>query len=548
MASSPFRRVPAIAAALAISLLGVAASAAPKDGQAEKAHTKAMEEAYLESRFDDAADVLQKAIDACGASGCAPKVKAKLFIDLGTVQAGGLGKHDAAVDAFVEALKLDKGAALDPDYVKKEIQKAYDEAKARPKDEPSGPAPSSGGGDAAELDHEPHGEQKVNTPLPIHVIVPEKVKVARVVVRYRDVGGDEVQEKELEKAGQAYRGNIPCEAAVKEGKLEYWIVAEDKDGEAVATKGSEKKPLSTEFKAKIEGKAPRWPGFAPPESCSKGTGRQCVDDSDCNAGETCSGTECLSSAEPIKPDDTDDEDDGGGDDLRRSWISVWVAPDLAMVSGDDVCSPSGQSENGFVCLRENGTRYQGTPTAGQANNVNFGFGLGPVRLGLAYDHLIGDNLTLGARLGWAFGGASATDDANVSFIPVHVEGRLAYYITKNPFASTGARPYVFLGAGLAQVDVPVDVEVLEDGEACEADDPEDFESPCNRELAGGGVEARRQTLTAYKQAGLGFAALGFGVAIAPADPVAIHLGARIGLTFPVVVPTIAPELAVAVGF
>lgn len=546
MARTHLRRVPAIAAAVAMFLLGAVAAAAPKDGQADKAHGKAMEEAYLESRFDDAADILQKAIDACGASGCTPKIKARLYIGLGTVHAGGLNDHDAAVAAFVDALKTDRSAALDPDYVKKEIQKAYDEAKGKVKDEPAAPTSSGGGGGSGDLQHDPHAEQAVNTPLPIHVVVPEKPKVSRVVVRYRDVGGDEVREKELEKAGQAYRGNIPCEAAVKEGQLEYWIVAEGKDGDVVAEKGSEDAPLSTEIKARIEGKAPRWPGFAPPESCSKGTGMQCVDDSDCNAGETCSGTECLASADPIKPDD---EDDGGGDDgLRRSWISLWFSPDLAMVSGDDVCSPSGQSENGFVCLREDGTRYLGTPTPGQANNVNFGFGLGAVRLGLAYDHLIGENLTLGARLGWAFGGASATDDENVSFIPVHAEARLAYYVTKDPFASTGARPYVFLGAGLAQVDVPVDVEVLEEGTACEAEDPDDFESPCTAELPGGGVEARRQTLTAYKQAGLGFAAAGFGVAVVPADPVAIHLGARVGVTFPVVVPVVAPELGVAVGF
>lgn len=537
-------RTAALAAALVVSLLGAVASAAPKDAQADKAHSKAMEEAYLESRFDDSADILQKAIDACGAKGCTPKTKARLYIDLGTVLAGGQGKHDEAVAAFAEALKIDKSAALDPDYVKKEIQKAYDEAKARPA-EGGGDEPEEGG-DEGSLEHDPHPEQRINTPVPIHVVAPEKPKVSRVIVRYVGTGKSETEEKELDKAGKAYRGNIPCEATVEEGTLKYWIVAENKKGDVVGSAGSEDAPLSTEIKKAIEGKAPRWPGFAPPESCSAGTGRQCVDDSDCNAGETCSGAECLASATPTTLDD--DDDDEGGKDLRRSWISVWVAPNLAMVSGDDVCSTSGQADGGFVCLRENGTHYLGTPTAGQANNVNFGFGLGPVALGLAYDHLIGSNFTLGGRVGFAIGGASATDDDGVSFIPVHLEARGALYFTKDPFASTGARPYVFLGAGMAQIDVPVDVEVLEDGEACEAEDPENFESPCTAELPDGSVEPRRQTLTAYKQAGLGFAALGFGIAIAPADPVAIHLGVRAGLTFPVLVPTVAPELAVAVGF
>lgn len=529
--------VPVIA--LAVASFATDASAAPKDAQADKAHSRAMDELYLESKFDEAASALQKGIDACGASGCTPAKKARLYIDLGTVQAGGQGKGDEATASFVEALKLDKAAALDPDYIKKEIQKAYDDAKAKAGGSgSSGSEPSDGGA----LTHEPHAEQKVNTPVPIHVVVPENMKVGRVVVRYIPTGLSETREKELEKAGQAYRGNIPCDAVVEEGTLKYWISAESKDGTEVASAGNEATPLSTEIKKSIEGKPPRWPGFAPPSSCAKGTGTQCVDDKDCGPDQTCSSSECIAKGDTTAPPD---EKKG---DLRRAWLSVWVAPNLAMVSGDNVCTDGG-SEGHFVCQREDGSKYAGTPTEGQANNVNFGFGVGPVALGLGFDYLVGTSVTVGGRLGFAFGGASGDD---VSFFPVHVEARGAYYFTNNPFANTGVRPYVFLAAGAAQVDVPVDVEVVEDGEACGAENPEDFSSPC---FAGDEdddpypyASARIQTLKAYKQAGLGFAALGFGVAFAPADPVAIHVGLRGGITFPVLVPTVAPELAFAVGF
>ena len=54
------------------------ALAAPKDAQADKAYKAAMEEDYLDTKFDDAEKKLKKAIDTCGASACAPKVKAKL--------------------------------------------------------------------------------------------------------------------------------------------------------------------------------------------------------------------------------------------------------------------------------------------------------------------------------------------------------------------------------------------------------------------------------------------------------------------------------------
>jgi hypothetical protein len=518
--------------ALAVASFAPDAAAAPKDAQADKAHSKAMDELYLESKFDEAASTLQKAIDACGESGCAPAKKAKLFIDLGTVQAGGQGKQDEAVASFVQALKLDKSAALDPDYVKKEIQKAYDDAKAKGGgggEEPSGDAGGS-------LQHEPHPEQVINTPVPIHVVVPDKMKVGRVVVRYVPTGMTETREKELEKAGQAYRGNIPCDAVVEEGTLKYWIAAESKSGEEVASSGSESTPLTTEIKKAIEGKAPRWPGFAPPTSCSKGSGQQCVDDKDCGADQTCSSNECIAKGDTTAPPD---EKKG---ELRRAWLSAWVAPNLAMVSGDNVCTGGG-AEGHFVCQRDDGTKYGGTPLAGQANNVNFGFGVGPVALGLGFDYLVGTSVTVGGRLGFAIGGATA-DEA--SFMPIHVEARGAYYFTNNPFASTGVRPYVFLGAGAAQVDVPVDVQVVEDGDACGAENPEDFNSPCADDYPF--ASERVQTLQAYKQAGLGFAALGFGVAFAPADPIAIHVGLRGGITFPVLVPTVAPELAFAVGF
>ncbi len=518
---------------LAVASFATDVAAAPKDGQADKAHSKAMDELYLESKFDEAASALQKAIDACGESACAPAKKARLFIDLGTVQAGGQGKQDEAVASFVQALKLDKSAGLDPDYIKKEIQKAYDDAKAKGPGVTAEPAASGG----ESLQHEPHPEQKVNTPVPIHVVVPENLKVGRVVVRYIPTGLGETREKELEKAGQAYRGNIPCEAVVEEGTLKYWITAESKKGDELAAAGSESSPLTTEIKKAIEGKAPRWPGFAPPSSCAKGTGQQCVDDKDCGPDQTCSGSECLAHS-----DDTTAPPDEKKGDLRRAWLSLWVSPTLAMISGDNVCSGSG-NEGHFVCQREDETKYQGTPTEGQANNVNFGFGVGPVALGLGFDYLVGTNVTVGGRVGFAFGGASA---AEASFFPVHLEARGAYYFTNNPFATTGVRPYVLLAAGAAQVDVPVDVEVVEDGEACGAENPEDFSSPCDPKYPY--ASDRIQTLKAYKQAGLGFAALGFGVAFVPADPIAIHVGLRGGITFPVLVPTVSPELGVAVGF
>ena len=61
-------------------------AAGAKDAQAEKAIQLAMEGDFLETRFDKAQQKLSAAIEACGEAGCSKKVKARLYVSLGTVQ------------------------------------------------------------------------------------------------------------------------------------------------------------------------------------------------------------------------------------------------------------------------------------------------------------------------------------------------------------------------------------------------------------------------------------------------------------------------------
>src|SRR5687768_14803023 len=109
-------------------LLARPALAAPKDAQANKALKQALEEDYLDSKFDEAEEKLVKALETCGDSGCAKPVKAKLFIAMGIILAGGKGKKAEARSSFVEALKLDKKAAPDADFVTSDIKKLFEEA------------------------------------------------------------------------------------------------------------------------------------------------------------------------------------------------------------------------------------------------------------------------------------------------------------------------------------------------------------------------------------------------------------------------------------
>lgn len=568
---------------LAILAFSVATSAhaAPKDAAAQKLVKQAMDVDYLDTNFDDAEKKIRSALETCGDSGCSNPVKAKAFIALGVVLGGGKGKKDEAKKAFVDALKLDKKAAPDPDYVTAEIDAIFADAKKAAASGGGDDGGSGGDGGASEgpLSLTPIGQQKVNTPVPIYVSMDEDTakKVTSMTLYYRGVGGGDTKEIELEKSGKAYRGNVPCGDVAKKGELKLWIVARDKKSKEVATLGSEGDPLVTKMVADLDGKPPSWPGFAPPDQCAGGGGdgggddgpkedtsgsshRQCVDTSDCPEGEQCSGNECLkkaSSSEDVGTGD-DDKDGGPSDDARKNWFTLTFSPDFPMISGENICgfkdaygggTPSEAYDATFICARnadsENPPRYLGQPTLGQGNNVNFGFGLSTLRLMLGYDRVLIAGLSAGARVGYVFNGTSL-DWA--SFIPVHAEGRLTYTIGENAFTTAVVRPWVFLNGGLAQVDTAVNVDVLEDGDACGAADASNPQSECTAETADGTVQPRVQTLKAIKQAGLGFVGGGLGVSFLPAPLFAINVGLKFSVTVPVVVPVLSPEAGIGIGF
>ena len=547
--------------ALAAVLFPTQAIAAPKDGQAESAYKKAMEEDYLDTKFDDAQKKLEKAIDTCGEKACSPKVKAKLYLGLGIILAGGKNKLDEAKEAFGEALKLDPNAQPDADYVKSEIKFAFEEAKGGGGKKPKNNG-GSGGSEPVEsgpMSHTPPAEQKVNSPIPIYVTFDDETlqKVASVTAMYVGVKGGEAKPTKLNKSNKLYRGTIPCSATTETGTVKYWIVAKDANDKQVGNIGSENQPNKTEIKSILDGKPPSWPGFGPPDSCgesdedlrAKSSQRQCVDNGDCPVNEKCTENICL-----LKPGEHADDADSGstGDDKgakkRRHWITLSFQPDFPVVSGDNVCSKAGQNEQHYVCIRENGTRYTGTPTEGQGNNVNGGLGLGTMRLMLGYDGVIVDNFSLGARVGYAFNG---TSDGGAKFLPVHLEGRAKYAFGSKAYTGAIVRPWIFLNGGLAQVDSKVDVQVVEDGEVCGAENPKSFKSPCQDgyDKAGGkNGNERIQTLKAAKQAGQGFVGGGAGISFLPAKMFAIDVAFHFSATLPVFVPVLSPEAGVSVGF
>ncbi len=523
-----------VAAALAALLVSGTALAAPQDKQAEKALAEAMDEDYLETRFDKAEQRLRDAIAKCGDAGCTPSIKARLYIGLGTVLSGGKNQLDDAKDAFVEALKLDPKAALDPNLAKTEITYALDAARAE-LGKGSGAAGALG-----DVKHTPPAEQRVSTPLPLYVELGAAVaaKAKKVTAHYSPAAGGEWKSLVMKKVGESGWGiNIPCADLGRPGELRYHVVVADEKGAVLGEAGTRKDPLITAIKDRIDGEPPHWPGFAAPEPCATGKTdggpKQCLDDRQCSDGFSCVAGSCIEKAGP-EPDSPS----------KKNWITVAFSPDVSLVSGEGVCSAAGQSEDHFACFREDGSRYVGTPATGSgtANNINTGPALSTMRVILGFERLVLDNVGVGARVGFAFGGAS---DGGASFLPLHVEARASYWIGKGPFERPGVRPVVFVNGGLAQVDTKVDVQVVEDPTACGTPDANDV---CSRSSGDGVREKRIQQLTAYKQAGQGFAGLGVGVAYAPLVGLQLSLAVRGSVTFPVVSGVLSPEVGVALGF
>lgn len=542
------RALLAIAGGLAgwLAAGAAAAQAPPRNAQAEAALKEAMGTDYLETRFAQAERKLRAALDACGESGCSPAVKARLLVALGTVLAQSRKGLEEARGAFADALRVDPSAKLDPDLANPEASSAFEQARAATgagaAGSPAAPgtagSPAEGEAAEAQLQIAPLPEQRVRTPVPLYVEVPAELlpSVKQVTVWYQAPGEREYRSLVMKKLrGQGFGINVPCAAVGKKGTLRYHVAAVDEDGAILASAGARDAPLVTQIRESITSAPPRWPGHAPPAECAapeQERPRQCLDDRQCSFGLACVGGACV--ARPAAE---------AAPDVRRSWVALTFSPDVALLSGRDVCTVASQRSDHFVCLRGDGTRYDGTPTPDVANDVNLGFALATLRVTIAYDRLVLDNLTVGGRVGFAAGG---TTEGGASFLPLHLEARAQYFLGARPFEQLGARPFVLAAAGVAQVDTEVDVEVLEDATACGADPA--ITSPCTRPGASGRVEARRQTLTATRQAGQGFASVGAGVAYAPIEALSLNLALRASLTFPAVTTVLSPEVGLSLGF
>jgi hypothetical protein len=139
------------------------------------------------------------------------------------------------------------------------------------------------------------------------------------------------------------------------------------------------------------------------------------------------------------------------------------------------------------------------------------------------DFLIADNVTLGARLGYAFGVAPGR-----ALSHFHGEARAAFWFGKASFSQPRVRPFLVVVGGIAEMDNKIDVPILE------------------TDLTKG-VYAE-QTLTVWQRSGGAFAGGGGGVVIPIGAGQGMLAEFKIQAHFPDVVVALAPSIGYALGF
>jgi hypothetical protein len=452
-----------VAAAFSVCLFVRVALAAPKDAAAQKLREQALYTDFLATNFSAAEAKLSQALALCGdGADCDPKVRARLQCDLGSVFFSDQKKDDAKAH-FLLALKDDPNVTIEKDISSPEMQRFFAAAKSAGDNQsgaaPAATAPGAAAASAEDMTHTPPKAQAIMTPLPLYVELPDGVDAAKVIARYKAPGMTSWKTTALKKMGAGWGGYIPCgDIGDSTGDLKYFVQATDSNGDLVASSGRLVSPHVVHIVGELQGEPPHLPDKDPAPRCTQKTDCPpgfpgchndsekvaCVSEEDCQTGQECTGGFCTGEAEP--PPEVEAP-------FKQNWLSIAFQADLLLVpSKTDACAGG----TGYTCF--NGSQYDNSmPLHGADDTVNGGPAIGTMRALLGYDRVLGENIMIGARLGYAFNGGPQRSGA-AAFLPVHAEARGAYWFGHDPLGKSGMRFFVLGGVGAAEVDasVPVD--------------------------------------------------------------------------------------------
>ncbi len=229
--------------------------------------------------FEKAREILKKALDLCEASGMAQHpIAARTHVHMGVVIIEGFKNRELGEKQFAEALAIEPTIAMTPALSNPEIDDAFAEAKghAAGGGAPSGggetpapppapaesapaarPAASSGG-----FTYHTVSEVKQGHAIRVTVNVDENLKFHKVVLAYRPQGSSDFLGREMDPVGGgAYSAEIP-DRATTGSSVAYYIEAQDDDGQPVANRGTEERPLVIQLGGEPEAPARARPAAA----------------------------------------------------------------------------------------------------------------------------------------------------------------------------------------------------------------------------------------------------------------------------------------------
>ncbi|MES1210061.1 MAG: hypothetical protein ABUS79_29350, partial [Pseudomonadota bacterium] len=261
MSRSAHHRGAALAVLLGLALAAVPAAGARRYAQAPDPVAKVTQMnrealAAIDKReFEKAREILKKALELCDTAGLAQqRIAARTHVHMGVVILEGFKNRELGLKQFATALAIEPGITLTSSVATPELTEAFDEARsaaaasgspAPEAERPAAPAqtaappPVSGAG----FTYHTVSAGKQGNPIRITVNVDGSLKFRRLVLAYRPEGPGQFFGREMEPSGPgAYSAEIP-ERATGGASVAYYIEAQDDDGQPVASRGSEERPL-----------------------------------------------------------------------------------------------------------------------------------------------------------------------------------------------------------------------------------------------------------------------------------------------------------------
>jgi hypothetical protein len=449
-----------------------------KAQKARNLQAEAMEDDFLATEFKSAEKKLKKAIKLCKKA-CSDELKAELRRDLGVLYIAGMSRPKNGRAELKKALGLDPHVPFDTALLSDDVKKQILKAGARPE----------------ALLHDPPIEAATGYPVPISVATLGNVTGAEAWLVYRRIGEGRWNELLLTEGMGEYEGYIPCDEVADSGSIEYFIELREGD-EIVSQAFSSAEPAALTLAS--DGNILSLRGEPEPDACN----------------------DVL---------DLDEEDDGSDseDKERKLWFQAGIQQDFAIMGGKGMCSAKGQEESGYYCFNNRGRQYTGTPDSKRPTSVATGLVPATTRFLAGLDYVVSESVSVGASLGFATGGGPPPAGGS-AFVPVHVEGRAAYwFVGERALPTRGIGMYGVGAAGFAQLDAEVNVTVHE-----------------------AGIEAG-ENMVVWRKMGRQFIAVGAGGFLPLGNDAkygAARLEMRYMLTLPDTGAAFSPSLSYAYGF